>query len=113
MKYYCCMARYFDTFIEQCNREQLVHFAICEFDVYELMELVTVKVKTEMAMQLQEGLIEKANANWAVFQTDIFNKILERIENVSDEKLIRALRNLNTSRQNAIMEDDYEWQLKG
>jgi hypothetical protein len=107
------MARYFDTFIEQCNREQLINFAICEFDIYELMELVTVKVKTEMAMHLQEDLIEKAINNWDYFQNDITNKIIERIQNVSNEKLMHALRNIDTSRQNAIMEDDYEWQLKG
>jgi hypothetical protein len=107
------MASYFDTFIQQCKREQLIHFAICEFDIYELMDLVTVEVKTEMAMHLQEGLIEKANSNWDVFQTDITNKILARIQNVSNEKLMHAFCLLPINRQNAIMEDDYEWQLKG
>ena len=107
------MASYFDIFIQQCKREQLLHFAICELDIYELMDLVTVEVKTEMALHLQEGLIEKANANWDHFQNDITNKIIERIQNVSNEKLMQALCQLPIKRQNAIMEDDYEWQLKG
>lgn len=106
------MAGYFDQFMQQCNREQLVHFAICELDIYELMDLVSADVKTEMPIHVEAGLIAKAISNWSVFQTDITNKILERIESVSNAQLMQALCQLPLNRQNAIMEDDYEWQLK-
>lgn len=76
------------------------------------MDLVTVKGKPEMALHVQEDLIAKAINNWDYFQMDITNQILERIEQVSDEQLTQALCQLPLQRQNAIMEDDYEWQLK-
>lgn len=76
------------------------------------MDLVSTEVNIEIALQSQGAIIERALNNWDLFQEDLTNKILERIQDVSNEKLMDALQNLDLTRQNAIMEDDYEWQLK-
>ena len=106
------MVGYFEQFINQCSREQLMHFTICELDIYELMDLVGTKIEREVSEEEQERIVEKALSNLDDFKKQVTDNIIESINHVSNERLIHTLCQLPPNRQNTIMEDDYDWQLE-
>ena len=89
-----------------------MHFTICELDIYELMDLVGNKIEREVSEEEQERIVEKALSNLDDFKKQVTDNIIESINHVSNERLIHTLCQLPPNRQNAIMEDDYDWQLE-